>query len=333
MSSIEHAPIQPEYTEEPTDNQRLYDAPSVGKEQFVLTILTGSDAGAVIELHDTSCVLGRDKSVDIRIDCHSVSRVHARLTCGAGGLSIEDLGSRNGTWVEGTRLYGRCALTEGQRITLGNTVMRLSLLDERELASAQAVADAARKDPLTGCFNRGYFDQKLHTEVVRTRRRARSTSLVLVDLDHFKRINDKYGHVTGDAALRAVGQVLRGATRVEDVVARYGGEEFAVIVPGATSMGGALLAQRVRTAIEKLTIDAEGEPLRVTASLGVASLEPGQVSNAPALLRAADGALYAAKHAGRNRVHIGNVGSVFPEEAPSDPVITVTMLPERRGSR
>src|SRR6185295_3249708 len=114
MSSSEPA-IQTEYTEEPTENHRLYDEP-MGKEHYVLTIITGNDAGAVIELNDTSCVLGRDKSVDIRIDCNSVSRVHARLTCAASGLSIEDLGSRNGTWVEGTRLFGRCTLTEGQRI-------------------------------------------------------------------------------------------------------------------------------------------------------------------------------------------------------------------------
>src|SRR5262245_60804870 len=116
MSSIECATLQSEYTEEPTEKQRQYDAPRLGKEHFVFTILTGGDAGAVIELNESSLVLGRDKSVDIRVDCHRVSRVHARVTRTVSSLAIEDLGSRNGTWVEGTRLFGRCEIAEGQRI-------------------------------------------------------------------------------------------------------------------------------------------------------------------------------------------------------------------------
>jgi two-component system, cell cycle response regulator len=318
-----------DYVEEPTENQRAYEASHADKEHFVLSILAGNDAGALIELSEPSYVMGRARCVDIRIDCNNVSRLHARLTRREDRFTIEDLGSRNGTWVEGTRLFGPVTLTEGQRITIGNTVLRLAVLGDSELASARAISDGARKDPLTGCFNRGYFDQRLRAELARAQRHERSTALVVLDLDHFKRINDKHGHTAGDAVLRAVGLALRDATRLEDVVARYGGEEFGVILPGATLLGAALLAQRVRIAIAQLAVPVGGRVLRLGASLGVAAVERGQPSSARALVEAADEALYAAKRAGRNRVHIGSVDPTCVEETPHEGVITVTVVPDR----
>jgi two-component system, cell cycle response regulator len=320
---------QLDYVEEPTEKQRQYDAPQADSEHFVLTIIKGNDAGALIELSEPSYVLGRARCVDIRIDCNNVSRLHARLTRRGDRFSIEDLGSRNGTWVEGTRLFGPITLTEGQRITIGDTVLRLAQLGDSELASARAISDAARKDPLTGCFNRGYFDQRLRAEVARAQRHGRSTALVLLDLDHFKRINDKYGHAAGDAVLQAVGQTLRDATRVEDLVARYGGEEFGLIIPGATLLGAALLAQRVRIAIAQLSVEVGQNVLHPSASLGVAAIEHGEAGSGKALLQAADDALYAAKRSGRNRVNIGTLDSAAAEDTPHEGVITLTVIPER----
>jgi diguanylate cyclase (GGDEF)-like protein len=317
-----------EYTEDPTESGRQYDALRADKEHLVLRIITGDDAGAVIELDEESYVVGRARGVDIRIDCHGVSRIHARVSREGDTVLVEDLGSRNGTWLENARLYGRQKLVDGQRISIGNTVLRLSRLDRHELATARALADAARKDPLTSCFNRGYFDRRLAAEVARSRQKERSTSLVMIDLDHFKKVNDRYGHPAGDAILRSVGHVLSAVTRIEDVVARFGGEEFAVVVPGGTMLGAALLAQRVRTAIEQTVIETDGRQLRVTASLGVATLEPGQIASAHDLVRAADEALYAAKHEGRNRVHIGKVGAAV-EDAASDAAVTVTHFARR----
>jgi two-component system cell cycle response regulator len=318
----------PEYVEDPTENHRHYDAPRADNEQLALRIVGGSDSGMVLELEDESYVLGRARGVDIRIDCHGVSRIHARVTRRGDHVTVEDLGSRNGTWLENTRLYGRQRLIEGQRIRIGDTVLRLSRLDQHELASARALSDAARKDPLTACFNRGHFDSRLCAEVDRTRKNERSTSLVLLDLDHFKKINDRHGHTAGDAILRAVGQALLAVTRLDDVVARYGGEEFAIIVPAGTQLGAALLAQRARTAIEQMVVQSDGQKLRVTASLGVATLECGTVASAHELVRAADEALYAAKHEGRNRVHIGQLRT-RTDEAPCDVGVTVTEFSAR----
>jgi diguanylate cyclase (GGDEF)-like protein len=313
----------PEEFEDPTENHCQYDALRLDNQHVVLRVVTGDDAGAVIELKEGGYVIGRARGVDIRIDQRGVSRLHARVVRSGNTVMVEDLGSRNGTFHENTRLTGRQKLLEGQRIAIGGTELRLSRLDHQDLVTARTLADAARKDPLTGCFNRGYFDRRLAAEIERTHQNDRSTSLVLVDLDHFKQVNDRHGHTAGDATLRTVSQILQGVTRAEDVVARYGGEEFAVIVPGATTLGAALLAQRARCAIEQTMIDADGTALRVTASFGVATLERGQTLRSQALIRAADEALYMAKHAGRNRVHIGQLTRA--DEGPlSEPPLTVT---------
>jgi diguanylate cyclase (GGDEF)-like protein len=314
-----------EYVEDPTEKHCQYDALRPDREHVVLRIITGDDAGSLIELKEGSYVIGRARGVDIRIDNRGVSRIHARVTCTGGTVVVEDLSSRNGTFHENTRLFGRQKLIDGQRISIGGTVLRLSRLDHQDLIMALALADGARKDPLTGCFNRGYFDRRLAAEVERSHQGERSTSLVMIDLDHFKKINDQHGHTAGDAILRSVGHVLAGVIRAEDVVARYGGEEFALIAPGATTLGAALLAQRARGAIEQAVIDADGTRLRVTASLGVATLACGQTASAHDLVRVADEALYLAKHSGRNRVHIGNFGR--PHEGhPSEIPATLTQF-------
>jgi two-component system cell cycle response regulator len=316
-----------DYVEDPTEKHCQYDALRPDLEHIVLCHVTGDDAGALLVLHEGSYVIGRARGVDIRIDTRGVSRVHARVTRAGGTVFVEDLGSRNGTLYENARLDGRQKLMDGQRITIGGTVLRLSRLDDRDLATALALADAARKDPLTGCFNRGYFDRRLAAEVERSHQNERSTSLVMIDLDYFKKINDQHGHGAGDAVLRSVGQLLASVIRSEDVLVRYGGEEFAVILPGATTLGAALLAQRARCALEESVVDADGVPLKVTASVGVASVERGQSWSSQELMRAADDALYLAKREGRNRVHIGQLGR--PDDAhPSEIPVTVTQVSE-----
>jgi diguanylate cyclase (GGDEF)-like protein len=328
MSAPTHSSAS-EYIEEPTENQRQYDALRADREHLVLRVITGPDAGEVIELSEGSYVLGRARGVDIRIDSAVASRVHARIICSGGSVQVEDLGSRNGTWYENVRLEGRQKLLDGQRISIGGTVLRLSRLDQQDLTTALALSDAARKDPLTNCFNRGYFDRRLALEAVRSHQNERSTSLVMLDLDHFKRINDQYGHTAGDAILRSVGHTLTAVTRMEDVVARYGGEEFAIILPGATTLGAALLAQRARSAIEQAVIEADGQQLRVTASFGVATLERGQRLSGHELVRGADEALYAAKRDGRNRVHIGSLGAPALDKRNSEAPVTMTEFSSR----
>ena len=161
---------------------------------------------------------------------------------------------------------------------------------------------AAITDPLTGLHNRGHFGNVLESEFARSRRYGSRLSLIMLDLDHFKAVNDTYGHQVGDAVLRMVGQRLPHWVREPDTVARYGGEEFIVVAPEATLARAEELAERLRRQLADLTVPEEMEGCRLTASFGVASDENPRVTTADGLVILADQALYAAKRAGRNRV-------------------------------
>jgi diguanylate cyclase (GGDEF)-like protein len=154
-------------------------------------------------------------------------------------------------------------------------------------------------DGLTGLWNRAYFETRLVTELSLSRRTKQPLACVMLDLDHFKQLNDQHGHPFGDEVLRTVGQVLGETCRAEDVVCRYGGEEFVVLAPNTVGARATELAERIRVAIESNKWCNRNKPVKVTASLGVADL---QNSPPPSLLELADSALYKAKNAGRNRV-------------------------------
>ena len=172
-----------------------------------------------------------------------------------------------------------------------------------ELAAPQRIVETlANTDALTGAYTRRHFDSVGLREFERARRAYTTLSLLVIDLDDFKRINDAYGHLAGDAVLRAVGQACRGAVRPYDSVARYGGEELAVLLPATPPEGAVRLAERLRGAIAALEVEvAPTQLLRVTASVGVASTD-GRTESLPALFARADAAMYAAKRAGKNRV-------------------------------
>lgn len=158
-------------------------------------------------------------------------------------------------------------------------------------------------DPLTQLYNRRHFDQALATELLGAQTSGQPLSLLMLDLDHFKQLNDGYGHAFGDECLRAVGLVLSTHTqRHGEIAARYGGEEFVALLPGANPVAAIRFAERIRLAIADLHLQHEGVPVALTASIGVASQAGGERLSAQALFEEADAALYAAKHSGRNRV-------------------------------
>jgi diguanylate cyclase (GGDEF)-like protein len=187
------------------------------------------------------------------------------------------------------------------------------------LAEAHALIGALDElttaDPLTGLRNRRFLDRTLAYELVRRRRYERPLTLMLLDLDHFKRVNDTRGHDVGDDVLRAVGDTLRQILRRADLAARYGGEEFAVVFPETPAEGAVVVAERVRRTVQGL--DVQG--LTITTSIGLASVEGVWEGDPAALLRAADQALYRAKREGRNRVVAVNL---LEGSADSSPTIT-----------
>ena len=172
-------------------------------------------------------------------------------------------------------------------------------------AAKEQLREEARRDALTGVYNRGYFDEILESEFLRASENGWPLSIGFLDLDHFKAVNDEYGHPVGDVVLAAMGRVLSEQLRYGDLVARYGGEEFVFILPGTPLEDALGIAERIRRAVDESTYEFEsGESVHVTASIGVAAHAPGNTAMATAgqLLRAADQALYRAKEQGRNRV-------------------------------
>jgi len=195
----------------------------------------------------------------------------------AGALDYLVKGELNAAALERSLRYA---------LNLGDTLEQLNQL--------------ATHDDLTGLLNRREFDRLLHEEVDRTRRFARPVALVMFDLDHFKRVNDTYGHPAGDLVLKGVAEILERQARQTDAVARYGGEEFALILPETDSEAARAIAERIRVAVEQATFMTDLGPLKITLSLGVATL-PDVARLKQELIDQADQALYAAKRGGRNR--------------------------------
>jgi two-component system, cell cycle response regulator len=273
------------------------------RDRACLTLVSGPNAGAIHSLLVDVNVIGRGKECSIRVDDPGISRTHARVVRHASGsYMIEDLDSRNGTLINGQRI-ARQSLSDGDRVGVGPTTeFRFGFTDEAEEARLRRLYESSVLDALTGAFNRKHFTERIAGEIAYAKRHKTSLSLIIFDLDHFKRVNDSHGHLGGDHVLRSVAGLVKKTLRVEDVFARYGGEEFAVIARGIDVDRAYLFAERIRTTVASARIEFNKTSVPITVSLGVASLDCcGDAQGNEALVAKADERLYAAKGAGRNR--------------------------------
>ncbi len=272
---------------------------------MTLTVMTGLDAGRHVLLEDRPLVLGRSPDTDLVIDDPGVSRRHAAVGGSSEeGFFVEDLGSTNGTFVDGQRVE-RAALTSGSTIQLGpDACVRLAVSDAVEELLQRQLYEASIRDPLTHAFSRKYFGDRLKAEVARARRGHAEVSLIIVDIDHFKSLNDGYGHLAGDRALSAVAAAVARTVRAEDLLARLGGDEFAILADNADRAQALQLAERIQRRIRNLHFGVSSGTLSVTLSVGVASLQelPRGRRSPSALFALADRRLYEAKATGRDRV-------------------------------
>ena len=294
----------------PVDGPEL-NPPERGEACIVLLHPPGPDIGKRTPLKERTYVVGRDNEADLVIPRSSVSRQHSRLSMDDDGdWWLADLGSTNGTFINEERITRR-RLSDGDQLRFGDSIFKFLSGTNIESAYHEEIYRMTILDGLTGIHNKRYFLEFLERELAVAARHHHPLTLVMFDIDHFKKVNDQHGHLAGDAVLKEVASRLRGRIRREDLFARYGGEEFACVLASTEIEGGVVFAEHLRVLVADRPFTFESEALPITISLGVASIGPG-LTDAQALLKRADDNLYQAKRGGRNRV-VPTLADLIPD--------------------
>ncbi len=272
------------------------------RDRIVLLRLDGVDAGKIWQIGRSNAGVGRSTGNELVLQDAGVSRKHARLVWNGKAHMAEDLTSRNGTFLRGVRIT-RAEIRDGDLIQFGpHAFFRYTVTDALQERLLRQLFESSTRDPLTGAYNRRHFDERLQAELAYATRHKADLSLVMLDIDHFKRVNDTRGHAAGDAVIRHLARMTLSQLRSEDVFARYGGEEFVMLLRGTSARDAVRVAERVRASAATVAATFEGHPIPITVSAGCACLWECPNRTPGELLAAADGRLYAAKRAGRNRV-------------------------------
>lgn len=264
---------------------------------------TAAKSATAFFLKGKDLVLGRSETAQIRIEDNSISRRHARLFQNPSGCwCLMDLKSTNGTFVNEEAVREK-ELQDGDLIQIGQTVLKYLSGGHIEQRYYEEIYRLTHFDPLTQAYSKLYFLRALEQEMNRYRRYGRPLSLALIDLDHFKKVNDRYGHLIGDRILRETTALIQKQIRNTDFFARYGGEEFTLILPETDRRKAQQLCEKLRKTIEGHRYAHEDRHIRLTISIGLASLEGDKKDmTLHEFIAVADGKLYEAKRKGRNRV-------------------------------
>lgn len=263
---------------------------------------TGPEMGTRYPLAGVSLLIGRDPASDIAINNPFVSRNHACIQPNsAGGYDIVDLQSTNGVYVNETRCKS-VKLKDGDYLRIGNYIYRYLEGGNVETQYHEEILRLTIIDGLTGTHNQRYLRDYLDTELPRAASAGKPVALAMMDIDHFKQINDTHGHLGGDYALRELTQMLRKMVRSDDLFARYGGEEFALVMPYTSHADAVAMAEQFRAATESHPFCYDEKSFPITISIGVASTTGDPLLTASELIQQADERLYEAKLGGRNRV-------------------------------
>lgn len=290
-TSVAVPPDYPEYTDD-------------ARNRAYLIVIAGSNVGEMHKIETGEVVLGRSVSADVRLVDDGISREHCRIRVDGESLLVEDLESRNGTYCNGARI-ARHQLEDGDKLQLGRTtILKFTYHDQLDESFQRQMLDSALRDGLTKAYNKRYFMDRLESEIRFAHRHRVTLSLLLLDLDHFKLINDTHGHVAGDRVLATFAATVHKTIRNEDVFARYGGEEFAIISRSISRNDAYRFGERVRRDIEQLEVEHNGVRIPVTVSIGIATIPEDPAESPTELVQAADSALYRAKEGGRNRVFL-----------------------------
>jgi diguanylate cyclase (GGDEF)-like protein len=268
-----------------------------------LVMLAGPDLGQHVDLGVGELTIGRESRCGLVLPLGGVSRMHCAIRRDDTGIWLRDLGSTNGTRRNGESVprEREVPLRVGDLIAIGGAIFKLLDAASPESEYHDRVFETMALDGLTQVRNRRALQDALESEISRSLRHGHTLSLLLLDVDRFKDVNDQHGHLCGDLVLKQVAALLNQHGRRENCTARYGGDEFAVLLAETSLSGAMIFAERVRGAVEAEEICAEGRRIAVTVSVGVAEWKP-QMRAAEDLIALADTALYRAKSGGRNRV-------------------------------
>jgi two-component system cell cycle response regulator len=273
--------------------------------QACLIVIHGKHLGKRIALDKDEVILGRAKDADVQIHEDSVSRKHAVIRRRQQDLAfvIEDRNSTNGTFINMEK-QAKSVLYDQDLISIGETTFKFIAGDSLELAYHEELHKLATLDPMLQIYNKKFFLEYLEQKYYYSQLSQTKFSLVLFDADHFKRINDTYGHQAGDRVLQHIAATVKANLRASDIFSRYGGEEFSIVLPESDAGQARITAEKLRRVIESTGIRHHEADINITISLGVASFRPGEstIRSCRELIEHADSALYQAKEMGRNRV-------------------------------
>jgi diguanylate cyclase (GGDEF)-like protein len=274
---------------------------TAAQQQALLIVLSGPRLGTRNVLSEVPVDIGRGSACHLILDADSVSRRHARIEWTGQAHRLVDLASTNGTYLNGTRVRD-ATLKDGDRIGIGKALLKYLAGGNIEAAYHEEIQRLMRFDALTGVYNKRHFEESLRLAVFTARATPKPVSLIVFDLDHFKRINDTHGHTAGDHVLCELAKVVGDILYPDQIFGRVGGEEFAVLWEGTPLESAADHAEKIRARVEAHPFGFEGNSFPVTVSLGVAERAHGEEEEAERLYERADEKLYQAKAAGRNRV-------------------------------
>lgn len=271
-----------------------------------LLMISGVQLGRSFPLVRDEFLIGRALTCDLPVEDDLVSRHHCKIIKKSTGVELSDLKSTNGTLVNGKKIEGTRLLAEGDQIQVGtNTILKFAMKAEVEANFFGKLFDAATRDFLTNTYNKKFFIERLRDEFSFAQRHQRNLSILVIDIDHFKKVNDTHGHLAGDIALKKVAHHLLTHTRKDDVVSRFGGEEFVVLMRDVNIEQARHLAEQLRNGISEIEMKSDKQSFKVTVSVGVANLNAensNQFAKFDGLIANADEKLYEAKNSGRNRV-------------------------------
>lgn len=273
------------------------------KKAYIL-FLAGPLVGKIHHLENGDTSLGRSSDVDIVIHDNRISRHHISIHTHNDQVGIEDLGSTNGTYVNGQRIQGLTVLNDGDKIQLStNTIFKFAWQDKTENVFHEELYKMAVLDPATALYNKRYFLERFKEEFSLAKRSKTWLTVLMLDIDHFKKVNDTHGHLAGDLVLQQVANLLKDMTRQEDILARYGGEEFVIVLRGIDDNSTYQLAERIRDTVEKTTFTFDKKTIPVTISVGLGIFNADSTLEEPDdLVKLADACLYYSKEHGRNQV-------------------------------